>query len=157
MPPKKSKKQCAAFAKSGECPAGDLCKFPHVFARSVTKKELDDNKELESLPVPPISWKKTNGKKQNPEQEKVKSVPNDGAVFERTIEEKTLVEESDGLKIVCLICGVEFVMNLSEQRWYLDKKFNVPKRCKRCRLKRQDQRDRFQRYQASHSGHEGME
>ena len=36
-------------------------------------------------------------------------------------------------KVVCKECGETFVLTVNDQKWYQDKGFNEPKRCKSCR------------------------
>lgn len=35
--------------------------------------------------------------------------------------------------IKCVDCGVIFEMSAEEQKWYLEKGFQIPKRCPECR------------------------
>ena len=37
------------------------------------------------------------------------------------------------IKIVCKECGAEFLFTESENKFYLEKGFEIPKRCKECR------------------------
>lgn len=47
-------------------------------------------------------------------------------------------------KIKCQDCGEEFNFSESEQKFYEEKKFQPPKRCKICRQTRKDRRfDKF--------------
>lgn len=36
-------------------------------------------------------------------------------------------------KIICKDCGCEFIFTVNEQKFYLDRNFETPKRCKPCR------------------------
>lgn len=35
--------------------------------------------------------------------------------------------------LICKECGEEFILTADNQRWYAEKGFNEPKRCKSCR------------------------
>ena len=37
------------------------------------------------------------------------------------------------IKITCRECGTEFLFTESENKFYLEKGFEIPKRCKECR------------------------
>jgi CxxC-x17-CxxC domain-containing protein len=43
--------------------------------------------------------------------------------------------------LLCADCGREFLWDIGEQAWYLDKKlYHAPKRCKDCRERKRDVR-----------------
>ena len=42
------------------------------------------------------------------------------------------------IKIKCKDCGEEFIFTENEQRFYEEKGFNSPKRCRFCRQQRKD-------------------
>ena len=44
------------------------------------------------------------------------------------------------IKIKCQDCGEDFVFTVRDQRFYADKGFPPPKRCKNCRLNRKDRK-----------------
>lgn len=44
------------------------------------------------------------------------------------------------IKIKCEDCGTEFIFNTQEQKWYEDKGFTPPKRCRYCRNRRKNER-----------------
>lgn len=41
-------------------------------------------------------------------------------------------------KIKCKECGYEFVLTVDDQKWYAEKGFTEPKRCKSCRRLRRE-------------------
>lgn len=41
-------------------------------------------------------------------------------------------------KIKCQDCGEDFVFTVNDQRFYAEKGFNEPKRCKFCRANKKD-------------------
>eukprot|EP00475_Leptophrys_vorax_P023764 TRINITY_DN32660_c0_g1_i1.p1 TRINITY_DN32660_c0_g1~~TRINITY_DN32660_c0_g1_i1.p1 ORF type:complete len:155 (-),score=27.39 TRINITY_DN32660_c0_g1_i1:47-511(-) len=151
MPPKKGKKQCAAFAATGECPSGDSCRFPHIRPQIdvMERRKLRVSSETEADSKADVALPTRPAPKQKQKEEKNAGVE---IVFERPVFHTLEAAQADGdgdLLIVCLICGVEFKMNPRSQAWYLEHKFNVPKRCKPCLAKRQDQRNRLQISQTS--------
>jgi len=36
-------------------------------------------------------------------------------------------------EIICKECGDKFILTVNDQKWYEEKGFNEPKRCKTCR------------------------
>ena len=44
-------------------------------------------------------------------------------------------------KIICRNCGKEFIFTVGEQRFYEEKGFSKPVRCKECRDKRKAERE----------------
>ena len=40
------------------------------------------------------------------------------------------------MPIVCLDCGLVFILTPEECDWYKERNYNLPKRCPRCRKKR---------------------
>lgn len=44
------------------------------------------------------------------------------------------------IKIKCEDCGTEFIFNIQEQKWYEEKGFIPPKRCRYCRNRRKNER-----------------
>lgn len=49
--------------------------------------------------------------------------------------ERKIIFEADK-EIICKDCGKEFVLTVAEQKWYKEKGFNDPVRCKECRQAR---------------------
>ena len=49
-------------------------------------------------------------------------------------------------KIKCQDCGEEFVFTVSEQRFFEEKGFEPPKRCRYCRQQRKINKERRQNY-----------
>ena len=49
------------------------------------------------------------------------------------------------VKIKCQECGEEFVFTANEQRFYEEKGFIPPKRCRLCRQKRKERRNNYGR------------
>ena len=47
------------------------------------------------------------------------------------------------MKLVCKDCGKEFEFTENDQRFYAEKGFEPPKRCKECRQKRKEIRDNY--------------
>jgi hypothetical protein len=45
----------------------------------------------------------------------------------------------EDIKIKCQDCGTEFIFSIAEQKFYEEKGFNLPKRCRLCRQKRKSQ------------------
>ena len=45
-------------------------------------------------------------------------------------------------KIKCKDCGEEFTITANELKWYEEKGFTAPKRCKKCRNVRKNQKER---------------
>lgn len=43
-------------------------------------------------------------------------------------------------RLTCADCGREFAFSAEEQRFFREKGFNPPKRCKECRQARKEQR-----------------
>lgn len=41
-------------------------------------------------------------------------------------------------KLICKDCDNEFIIEEGEQKWYEEKKLNLPLRCKDCRQKRKE-------------------
>jgi len=43
---------------------------------------------------------------------------------------------NNDMPIVCLECGLVFILTSDESDWYRERNYNLPKRCPRCRRKR---------------------
>ena len=52
---------------------------------------------------------------------------------------------SEDVKIKCQDCGTTFVFSHAEQKFYEEKGFAPPKRCKYCRLQRKGRYDKKER------------
>lgn len=48
--------------------------------------------------------------------------------------------------IVCKDCGKEFIVTVGEQEFYIEKGFDLPKRCQSCREARKQNRYEGKRY-----------
>ena len=46
------------------------------------------------------------------------------------------------MKIKCQDCGTEFIFSVSEQKFYKEKGFTPPKRCRLCRQNRKNKLER---------------
>ena len=58
-------------------------------------------------------------------------------------------ENYQDVKIKCQDCGIEFIFSVAEQKWYEEKGFTPPKRCRYCRNRRKNeqiQRERRNNY-----------
>lgn len=53
---------------------------------------------------------------------------------------KLVEDDNMDKKIVCKECGKEFVLTVGEQKWYKEKGFNDPVRCRECRQTRKIKR-----------------
>lgn len=54
-------------------------------------------------------------------------------------------ENYQDVKIKCQDCGTEFIFNIAEQKWYEDKGFTSPKRCRYCRNRRKNEQYKRER------------
>lgn len=50
-------------------------------------------------------------------------------------------------KTIMCGCGTPFTFTEGEQRWYENKGFSPPKRCKECRIKKKEQRSGIMRHE----------
>ncbi len=48
--------------------------------------------------------------------------------------------ESEDRKIKCIDCFDDFIFSAGEQKFYMEKGFSEPKRCKACRAKKKAER-----------------
>lgn len=48
-------------------------------------------------------------------------------------------ENYQDVKIKCQDCGTEFIFTVAEQKWYEEKGFTPPKRCRYCRNRRKNE------------------
>ena len=54
-------------------------------------------------------------------------------------------ENYQDVKIKCQDCGTEFIFNIAEQKWYEEKGFTPPKRCRYCRNRRKNEQYKRER------------
>lgn len=48
-------------------------------------------------------------------------------------------ENYQDVRIKCQDCGTEFIFSVAEQKWYEEKGFTPPKRCRYCRNRRKNE------------------
>jgi hypothetical protein len=49
------------------------------------------------------------------------------------------------MKIKCIRCGEEFILEEGEKKFYKDKGFPYPKRCRDCRIVRKRYREKYEK------------
>ena len=54
-------------------------------------------------------------------------------------------ENYQDITIKCQDCGETFIFSAAEQKWYEEKGFTPPKRCRYCRNRRKNEYERRQR------------